>query len=116
MVVPSAWEETFGLVAVEAMAAGVPPLAPAHGSFPELVTDGRDGVLFEPGDPGSLARGLADVDRCPEHFAGLGRAARTTYQTRFQEATNVQQLVAVYRFAVEHPAGTADRGRAGAPS
>jgi glycosyltransferase involved in cell wall biosynthesis len=116
VVVPSAWEETFGLVAVEAMAAGVPPLAPAHGSFPELVTDGRDGVLFEPGDPDSLARGLADVDGRPEHFADLGRAARTTYVSRFQEAANVEQLVSVYRFAVEHPVGAARRGRSGARS
>lgn len=116
VVVPSAWEETFGLVAVEAMAAGVPPLAPAHGSFPELVTDGRDGELFAPGDPDSLARGLADVDRRPEHFAALGRAARTTYVARFQEAANVEQLVAIYRFAVEHPAGVGRRGRSGVRS
>src|SRR5207244_8087617 len=36
VILPSAWEETFGLAAVEAMALGVPPVAAGHGSFPEL--------------------------------------------------------------------------------
>ena len=40
VVVPSQWEETFGMVAVEAMAAGTAPVASAHGAFPELVTPG----------------------------------------------------------------------------
>ena len=52
VLLPSAWEETFGLVAIEAMAVGVPPIAAGHGSFPELITPGVDGTLFDPGDPG----------------------------------------------------------------
>ena len=62
VIVPSIWEETFGLVAVEAMAAGVPPIAAARGAFPELISDGIDGVLFEPGNSTSLAGALHDVD------------------------------------------------------
>ena len=60
VLLPSTWEETFGLVAIEAMALGVPPVAAAHGSFPELITPDVDGALFRPGDPrraGSSARG-----------------------------------------------------------
>jgi glycosyltransferase involved in cell wall biosynthesis len=105
VIVPSQWEETFGLVAVEAMAAAVPPVAPARGSFPELVADGVDGVLFEPGDAESLARVLTDVDRRPAHYAQLGHEARRTYLDRFTESTIVEQLVAVYRFAVQNPVG-----------
>src|SRR5208283_2337734 len=55
VLLPSQWEETFGLVAVEAMAAGVPPVAAAHGAFHELISDGVDGVLFKPGSVASLA-------------------------------------------------------------
>ena len=51
VLLPSVWEEPFGLVAVEAMAAGAPPIAAEHGSFVELITPGVDGVLFLPGDP-----------------------------------------------------------------
>jgi len=37
------------------MALGVAPVAAGHGAFPELITDGVDGVLFRPGDPAALA-------------------------------------------------------------
>ena len=72
VVLPSEWEETFGLVVVEAMAVGVPPLASAHGSFPELVTDGVDGALFAPGDPAALGAALADADASPGQFEKYG--------------------------------------------
>ena len=104
-VVPSQWEETFGLVAVEAMAAGVAPLAPAHGSFPELVSDGVDGMLFRPGDPESLAMALRAVDRDPGHFVELGRKGRVTHEQRFGPEANVEQLLGIYRYAVDRPAG-----------
>ena len=104
VIVPSAWEEAFGLVVVEAMARGVPAVAPAHGSFPELITDGHDGVLFAPGDAAGLARVLEDVARRPEHYRALGRAARHTYEERFSPQANMEHLLSIYRFAIEHPA------------
>jgi glycosyltransferase involved in cell wall biosynthesis len=104
-VVPSQWEETFGLVAVEAMAAGVAPITPARGSFPELVTDGVDGALFAPGDPEALARTLEAVDAAPERFVEYGRRGRATYQQRFARGANVDALVSVYQFAARNPAG-----------
>ncbi len=104
-VVPSQWEETFGLVAVEAMAAGVPPIAPGRGSFPELVTHGEDGVLFDAENTASLAAVLADVDQRPERFAELGRRARETYERGFGLAGNVEELLGIYRFAIENPVG-----------
>ncbi|WP_261819938.1 glycosyltransferase [Nocardioides sp. OK12] len=104
-VVPSAWEEVFGLVAVEAMAHGAVPVAPARGSFPELVRDGWDGVLFEPGSAAALARVLGQADRDPEHHLALGARARATSRRRFSPERNLDQLLAVYRYAIAHPAG-----------
>lgn len=103
-IVPSQWEETFGLVAVEAMAAEVAPVAPRRGSFPELVTDGVDGALFTPDDPGALALTLEDVDHRPEQYLEYGRQGRVTYEKRFHPAGNVEELLTIYRFAIEHPA------------
>lgn len=108
IVVPSAWEETFGLVVIEAMAVGVPALAPAHGSFPELIRPGKDGQLFEPGSAPALAAALTDLESRPEHYAALGTAARRTYEERFGSRANVEQLSKIYGFAVAHPA--ANRG------
>jgi glycosyltransferase involved in cell wall biosynthesis len=103
VLLPSAWEETFGLVAVEAMAAGVPPVAAAHGSFPELITSGVNGALFDPGDPLALGRAIADVERSPEQYATYGEQARKTYEERFDPAGNLEELLAIYRFAIAHP-------------
>ncbi|TDO69660.1 glycosyltransferase involved in cell wall biosynthesis [Kribbella sp. VKM Ac-2571] len=103
VVLPSEWEETFGLVVVEAMAVGVPPLASGHGSFPDLITDGVDGTLFEAGRPEALAKALGDVDSDPDRYAELGRQARKTYENHHQIDHNVEQLLDIYRFAVDHP-------------
>jgi glycosyltransferase involved in cell wall biosynthesis len=56
--VPSAWAEPFGLVAVEAMQAGRPVIASAAGGLADIVVDGETGVLTPPGDPTALAAAL----------------------------------------------------------
>ena len=103
VLLPSAWEETFGLVAVEAMAAGVPPIAAGHGSFTELITPGVDGVLFSPGDPAALAYAIADVESNPELYEAYGDQARKTYEERFDPQSSIEELLGIYRFAVTHP-------------
>jgi glycosyltransferase involved in cell wall biosynthesis len=105
VVLPSVWEETFGLVAVEAMAAGVPPVAAGHGSFAELITHGVDGVLFTPGDPAALGSAIADADSHPQQYETYGELARKTYEERFDPERSLEDLLKVYRFAIEHPAG-----------
>lgn len=102
-VIPSLWEETFGLVAVEAMAAGVPPVAPAHGSFPDIVTHGDDGVLFPPGQASALASIFDEISAEPHRFRALGKAAQATHTRRFSPGPNIEQLVGIYRFAIDNP-------------
>ncbi len=104
VLLPSAWEEPFGLVAVEAMAAGVPPVAAGHGSFTELITPGVDGVLFSPGDPTALALAITDAEQNPEQYEVYGDQARKTYEERFDPARSVEELLGIYRFAITHPA------------
>jgi glycosyltransferase involved in cell wall biosynthesis len=103
VVLPSAWEETFGLAAVEAMALGVAPVAAAHGAFPELITDGVDGALFRPGDPAALADVLALADTDQVKFEEYGARARKTYEKRFDPADSLQGLLEIYRYAVANP-------------
>ena len=103
VLVPSVWEEPFGLVVVEAMAAGTPAIAADHGSFTELVTPGVDGVLFRPGDPAALAQALADVAADPEKYARYGRRARETYEQRFNPEHSLKHLLEIYSFAMTNP-------------
>jgi glycosyltransferase involved in cell wall biosynthesis len=107
VLLPSAWEEPFGLVAVEAMAAGVPPVASGHGAFTELITPGVDGALFRPGDPAALAAVIADVERDPARYERYGEQARRTYAERFDPDRSVEDLLGIYRYAVEHPVRSA---------
>jgi glycosyltransferase involved in cell wall biosynthesis len=103
VILPSVCEETFGLAAVEAMAAGVPPIATGHGAFPELITSGVDGMLFRPGDPAALAAAIADVEAHPARYENYGGQARKTYEQRFDPERNLEQLLGIYRFAIAHP-------------
>ena len=65
--------------AVESMALGVPPIASAHGAFPEIITSGRDGLLVPPGDPATLVAALAHVAENPdERPVAVGSAGPPT--------------------------------------
>ncbi len=103
VLLPSIWEEPFGLVAVEAMAAGVPPVAAAHGAFTELITAGHDGETFTPGDPAALGRAIAAVEQDPARYERYGIQARKTYEERFDPRRSLADLLEIYRFAIAHP-------------
>ena len=57
-VVPSLWQEPFGLVALEAMMAGIPVCASDTGGLHDILVPHETGYLFPPGDAGALARWL----------------------------------------------------------
>jgi glycosyltransferase involved in cell wall biosynthesis len=61
IVVPSIWYENSPFVIQEAQAAHVPTIGSRLGGIPELIIDGQDGLLFEPGDPRDLAKQLRRV-------------------------------------------------------
>jgi glycosyltransferase involved in cell wall biosynthesis len=103
ILLPSTCEETFGLVVVEAMAAGSPPIAAAHGAFVELITPGVDGMLFPPGDAEALGLAIADVEAHPERYEAYGAQARETYEKQFDPDRTMEQLLEIYRFAITHP-------------
>jgi glycosyltransferase involved in cell wall biosynthesis len=104
VLVPSVLEEPFGLVVVEAMAAGTPPIAAQHGGFVEIISPGVDGVLFRPGDPTALALAVADVEAHPERYEIYGKQARETYEQRFNPDQSLKHLLEIYAFAIANPA------------
>jgi glycosyltransferase involved in cell wall biosynthesis len=95
-VIPSITEESFGLVALEAMAAGRPLIASRHGGLPEVVADGKTGLLVKPGDVGALREALCLLLSDPDARARMGQAA-LEHASRFSPAAVVPQLEDVYR-------------------
>ncbi|HEX5480488.1 MAG TPA: glycosyltransferase [Dehalococcoidia bacterium] len=93
LVVPSVWIENAPFVIREAFAAGVPVVASRLGGMADMVRDGVDGLLFEPGDAASLAaqlrRALEEPDLLPRLRAGIGPV--------FSIDDDARQLVERYR-------------------
>ena len=75
-VVPSIWQEPFGMVALEAMATGRPVCASRTGGLQEIVTHMQTGFLFEPGDAEDLAKQLELLLDNPELRLRMGIAAQ----------------------------------------
>ncbi|MCQ4042798.1 glycosyltransferase [Streptantibioticus rubrisoli] len=100
VVAPSTWLEAFGLVVVEAMAAGVPAVAAGHGAFVELVEDEVTGLLHRPGEPVSLASCLRRITADPARNREMGQAARRRYEQGFSPAVGLERLVDEYRTAI----------------
>ena len=103
VVLPSVWEETFGLVVIEAMAAGVPTVATAHASFLDLVDDGRSGLLVPPADPDGLAGALGRLARDDELSVRLGEAARQRYLAEYTPERNLELLEDAYLTVTAQP-------------
>ncbi|QKZ07103.1 MULTISPECIES: glycosyltransferase family 4 protein [Pseudomonas] len=76
--VPSLWNEPFGMVAVEACAHSVPVIASHRGGLPEIIREGINGLLCDPDEPESLALAMLRLYRQPELRRQLAAQARAS--------------------------------------
>jgi glycosyltransferase involved in cell wall biosynthesis len=81
--------EGFGLALVEAMAAGLPVVAPRVGGPSEIVEDGVTGLLYAPGDASEATRHVERLLRATEEAEAMGRAGRARAQRLFAAETYV---------------------------
>jgi len=79
-VVPSNWDEPFGLVTIEAMASGVPVLSTCRGGIPEILTGPLARWLVEP-DTASIREGLERL--LAEDLAAVGRSGLEHVRSHF---------------------------------
>ena len=86
-------QEGFGIVFLEAAAAGVPQIAGASGGAPEAVLDGVTGlVVGSPEDPGAVAEALRSLLADPARRRRMGRAARSRVKESFDNDVLASRL------------------------
>ncbi len=100
LVLPSVCYEGFPRTLVEAFASGMPVIASRLGSMAELVSDGRTGLLFEPGSAEDLAAKIRWAQAHPAEMLQMGQAARLEYEARYTPERNCAELIAIYRSAM----------------
>src|SRR5215469_2850480 len=93
--------ESFGLVALEAMACEVPVIATRVGGLPEVVEDGNTGYLFEVGDVNAMAAGAISLLSNQALTQQFGRLAREVAITRFSAERIIPEYEALYAGLIE---------------
>jgi phosphatidyl-myo-inositol alpha-mannosyltransferase len=98
-VAPNIGGESFGLILVEAMAAGAPVVASDLPAFAAVLDDGRSGRLFAAGDSRAAAAAIIELLRDPAH-AGVLRAHGQAAAKAYDWSRVVPEIEAVYERAV----------------
>jgi glycosyltransferase involved in cell wall biosynthesis len=115
VVVPSLGEG-FGMVALEASERGRPVIASAVGGLPEIVDDGRTGLLVPPTDVDALAAAIRELAGDAARAAVLGAAARARALAMFSQDRCTDRTMELYGAALDAAGERRSRTRAQARS
>jgi glycosyltransferase involved in cell wall biosynthesis len=96
LVFPSVGYETFGMTVLEAAACGVATVGAQLGAIPELVEEGKTGLLFDPHNTDDLAEKAAWAWSHPVAMNEMGLAARKRYLQRYTAERNYDGLLQMY--------------------
>jgi glycosyltransferase involved in cell wall biosynthesis len=96
LVAPSVSYETFGLVLVEALAAGLPVFTSRLGAMAEVVSDGETGRLFTPGSSAELAEGIAWAFSHPDELRAMRHKARREFEDKYSADSSYKILTGIY--------------------
>jgi len=96
MLLPSI-QESFGLVALESMACGVPVVASRVGGLPELIDDGINSCLFESGNLDEAVEKSVNLLKNPDFYLKLSQQAVKTARITFSREKIIHQYESVYR-------------------
>jgi glycosyltransferase involved in cell wall biosynthesis len=95
--VPTTYQEPKGIFVLEAWAAGVPVVQPAHGAFPEMLATTGGGRLVAPDDPAALADALVELLLDPATARALGERGRLGVAQSFSAGEMAARTLDAYR-------------------
>ena len=98
--------ETFGLVVIEAMAAGLPVVASRVGGVSDIVSEGVTGYTFESGDSAALLEGIRKTSASRDKMRRMGKAARAYAETQSWDAI-MDEVIAIYASLIAEKCGNA---------
>jgi glycosyltransferase involved in cell wall biosynthesis len=96
LIAPSVGPEAFGIVIVEAFAHGLPVIATTSGAIPEVIENGKTGLLVPPGDVEALGEAIARVAQYPDTLYQMAPACLAAAQQYSMEAIT-QRYLAIYK-------------------
>ncbi|MEP7365908.1 MAG: glycosyltransferase family 4 protein [Acidobacteriota bacterium] len=96
LVMPSTFDEPKGLPALEALANGVPVIAPRRGAFPEMIEATQGGTLFAPDSADSLAEAMLSRMRNWEETMEMGRRGHTRVHAEWTLANMAAHTESVF--------------------
>jgi len=103
VVVPSLWQEVFGIVVIEAMAAGKPVIASNIGGLPETIVDRVTGLLVQPGSVPELVDAIERLSKNETLVREMGWAGRERVLKEYNHEKHFSELMKVYETAIfEH--------------
>ena len=97
MVLPSLYGEGMPMVVLESLAAGTPVVATHVEGTPEVITDGCEGLLAEPGSSASLAGCLSRLLTGDASWPAMSAAAEDRHRQRFSDTAMAAATADVYR-------------------
>jgi glycosyltransferase involved in cell wall biosynthesis len=99
--VPSIANESFGIVAIEAMASGRPVVATRHGGLSDVVEHGETGFLVKPGSSRELAEAIITLLEDRKLREKMGSKARSVAVEKYSWDKVAQRILRVYEYVVE---------------
>ncbi len=96
-VLPSLFGEGMPMVVLEAMAVGLPVVSTRVEGIPEVIRDGKDGLLVDPGSPQALAAALKRFATGDADAAAMGDSGRLRQRELYSDVAMAQAVAKVYR-------------------
>lgn len=102
LILPSLCYEGFPMVILESFANSLPVIASDHGSISEIITNNKNGLLFEPGDSIQLKKKVKWMFENPEACMKMGMNAKIEYDTKYTPDNNYNKLIQIYNNTIQN--------------